>query len=138
MGSVNSGYLHPQLYIFCVDNMSCVGVITSKENFIVIHDLNNRPRTISYFTFHSFLNPHTAYLRAPYAILQFDFSLRLHHNTSSFSINFSVSSLSVVITKSSVATFDATLSGLCWTERQQLRYGILFWMDETPLEIVQV
>ena len=36
--------------IFCVDNMSCVGFLTSREKSITINDRDNRPPDVTYFT----------------------------------------------------------------------------------------
>ena len=96
----------------CVDHMSGIGFLTSKEISVTINDPANRPRDISYFTFRPFLNPHTVDPRAPNTVQRFEFSLRLPHNLPSSSVNLSLPRPSVVTNQSSVATFDATLSKL--------------------------
>ena len=42
--------------MFCVDNMSGIGFLTSNEKSITINNSDNRPRDASCFNFRSFLN----------------------------------------------------------------------------------
>ena len=98
--------------IFCVDNMSGVGFLDSTGKSVNIIEPDNRPRDVSYFTFRSSLNPNAIDYRAPNAVYQFEFSLRLPHNSTSSFVNLSLPSLSVVLNQLSVHTFNANLSGL--------------------------
>ena len=98
--------------IFCVANTSGVGFLDSTGKSVTISDPDNRPRDVSYFTFHSSLNPNTVNSRAPNAVHQFEFYLRLLHSSPSSSVNSSLPSASIVTNKSSKTTFNATLSGL--------------------------
>ena len=51
--------------VFCVDNMSDDGFLTSKGKSVTLNDPDNLPRDVSYFTFRLSLNPHTVDPRAP-------------------------------------------------------------------------
>ena len=98
--------------IFNVVNMSGVGFLNSTGKSITISDPNNRPHDLSYFTFRSSLNPNTVDQRAPHAVYQFEFSLRLPHNSPPSSANISLPSISLVTDKASETAFNTTLSGL--------------------------
>ena len=92
--------------------MSGVGFLDSMEKSVTISDPDNRPRDVSYFTFHSSLYPNTVDPQASNTVHQFEFSLRLPHNSTSSFVNFSLPKPSIVPNQSSLPTFNETFSSL--------------------------
>ena len=92
--------------------MSGTGFLDSTGKSVTINDPENRLHDVSYFIFCSSLNPHTVDPWAPNAVRQFEFSLRLPHNSPSSFANILLPSPFVVPNQLSVPTFDATLSGI--------------------------
>ena len=108
--------------------MSGVGFLDSTGKSITISDPNNHPHDVSYFTFRSSLNPTTVDQRAPHTVYQFEYSLRLPHNSPPSSANTSLPRTSLVTDKSSETTFNATLSSLS--------YDKLDTMSATALRLI--
>ena len=81
-------------------------------NSVTITDPDNRPREVSYFSYRSSLNPNAIDDRAPNTVYQFEFSLRLPHNSTLSFVNISLPSPSIVTNQSSMPTFNTTFSGL--------------------------
>ena len=98
--------------IFCVDNMAGVGFLDSTGKSVTINYSDNHPRDVPSFTFLSYLKPNAVDDRAPHAVHQFEFSLRLPHNSTFSFVNISFPIPSVVPDQSSVTIFSATISGL--------------------------
>ena len=68
--------------------MSGVGFLDSMEKSVTISDPDNRPHEVYYFTFHSSLYPNAVDPQASNSVHQFEFSLRLLHNSTSSFVNF--------------------------------------------------
>ena len=98
--------------IFCVANMSSVGFLDSTGKTATITDPDNHPRDISYYKFHSSVNPNTVDPRVPNTVYHFEFSLRLPRNSLSSFVNLSLPNASIVSNQSSDIIFNATLGGL--------------------------
>ena len=82
------------------------------EKSVTITDHDNRSRDVSYFTFHSSLYPNAVDPQVSNTVNQLEFSLRLPHNSTSFFVNFSLPSPSIVPNQSSLHTFNETFSSL--------------------------
>ena len=100
--------------------MSGTGFLDSTGKSVTINDPENRLHDVSYFIFCSSLNPHTVDPWAPNAVRQFEFSLRLPHNSPSSFANILLPSPFVVPNQLSVPTFDITLSGISDTLLNQI------------------
>ena len=119
---VESAFVSIRGSIFNVVNMSGVSFLDSTGKPITISDPNNRPRDVSYFIFRSSLNPYTVYQRVTHVVYQFEFSVRLPHNSPPSSANISLPITSLVTDKSSETAFNATLNGfrtINWIQCQQ-------------------
>ena len=97
---------------FVVDNMSAVDFLDATGKSVVISDSDNHSRDVSYFNFRWSLNPITVDYQVPNIVHQFEFSLRLHYNSLSSSVNILLPSSSIVHIQLSVPTFNSTFSGI--------------------------